>query len=330
MFGSRKKISREEILAMQESLKQGMALTGELSAKREAFASDISAIGASREQMEADARQVSENARSVLEYARQNTEAIASVLHDMEECRSGMGQVRQDYEALCGKLLQQVEDCEQAVEQNKHFTSPSKSLSELPEQLRGQNQGYRTRLQEMEEYGKQMGVLALNAAIEAGRMGEAGRSFVGAAEDIRTFAKQYDDSVRVLKEELDASDERIGELEHTVHHLVGLLKENNVAAAKLMRGLRETEAFAKEAAVRDFSEAFAPMREELMGLRNAEEEIIKAEERNRMQLDDILGELETQRKHGEEIASGWESFYADAAEWRESCSLGGHARREGS
>ncbi len=315
MFGSRKKLSQEEILYIQDSLQQGKALGRDLSIKQEMFESDLAAINISREQMEADTRQVEENALNVLEYAKQNSIAIAALLHDMEEYRSGMDKLRQDYENIRGQIRQQAKDCQQAVEQNKHFTSPSKILSELPERLHSQNQEYSAQLEEMAEYGKQMGVLALNAAIEAGRMGESGRSFVGAAEDIRTFAKQYDDSVRGLKERIEASDQRIGELENTIHHLVGLLKENNVAAAKLMRDAQTTEKLMDQAADRNFPEELTPMREELMGLRNSEEEIIKSEERNRLQLEDILGEIETQRKNGEEAASEWKRFYDDMAAW---------------
>ncbi len=315
MFGSRKKLSQEELSHIEEALKQGEALAGELAGIQEVIESDLSAIDTSREQMEADAGQVSENILRVLEYARQNSAAASSVWHDMEAYRDALSGARQKDESIRDKLRQQVSDCEQTVEKNKHFTSPSKTLSELPEKLRGQNQEYIEMLSGMEAYGKQMGVLALNAAIEAGRMGESGRAFVGAAEEIRTFAKQYDDSTRALKEKIEASDQKIGELEKAIHHLVSLMKENNVAVTKLMRDAQATEKLAEEAADKNFAEALAPMKEDLLGLRNLEEEIIKSEERNLIQLDDILGEIETQRKNGEEIAAEWRRFYEDAAAW---------------
>ena len=68
----------------------------------------------------------------------------------------------------------------QLVEENKHFTTPSKFLNEFPVALKAENEKTREELEKMQGCGKQMGVLALNAAIEAGRMGEGGKQFVTA------------------------------------------------------------------------------------------------------------------------------------------------------
>lgn len=64
------------------------------------------------------------------------------------------------------------------VEENKHFTTPSKFLNEFPVALKAENEKDREELEKMQDCGKQMGVLALNAAIEAGRMGEEENSLL--------------------------------------------------------------------------------------------------------------------------------------------------------
>lgn len=87
----------------------------------------------------------------------------------------------------------------------------------------------------MQECGKQMGVLALNAAIEAGRLGESGKQFVTAAEDIRSYAANYDAVIEESRVQLKDSEKRIAELEEQMHHLISLLKENNIATARLMK-----------------------------------------------------------------------------------------------
>ena len=317
MFGNKKKLSQEEILSMQEGLQQGEELIERLSAKQEVIQSDASVIQASREQMEADVRQVAENVENALEYAQQNSIAIASLLHGIEEHKGSLAHAYQDYEKICGQIRQQTADCEQAVEQNKHLTTPSKTLSELPAEMRAKNKEYLAQLEEMADCGKQMGVLALNAAIEAGRMGDSGKSFVGAAEDIRVYARQYDTLTEGLRAQIEASEERIAELENTIHHLIGLLKESNVAATKLMRGAQNTGKLIDGASIRDFSEDMTPMKEEMTGVRNSEEEIIKSLERNRMQLDDIAGEIASQQESGKEIVLEWSSFYEEAVSWKE-------------
>ena len=83
----------------------------------------------------------------------------------------------------------------QLVEENKHFTTPSKFLNEFPVALKAENEKTREELEKMQDCGKQMGVLALNAAIEAGRMGEGGKQFVTAAETIRVSAGTYDELI---------------------------------------------------------------------------------------------------------------------------------------
>lgn len=105
----------------------------------------------------------------------------------------------------------------QLVEENKHFTTPSKFLNEFPVALKAENEKTREELEKMQDCGKQMGVLALNAAIEAGRMGEGGKQFVTAAETIRVSAGTYDELIDQAHKRLADSDERIAELEEQVH-----------------------------------------------------------------------------------------------------------------
>ena len=54
------------------------------------------------------------------------------------------------------------------------------------------------------------------------------------AENIRTYAANYDKVIAQTRLQLEQSDERLSELENQVHHLITLLKENNIAPAKLM------------------------------------------------------------------------------------------------
>ena len=89
--------------------------------------------------------------------------------------------------------------------------------------------------QKMTEYSKQMSVLALNAAIEAGRLGDNGKLFVNAAEDVRVASNEYIDVIEQLKKEVEASNAQIDELQEQVSKLVSFFKENNVATTKFMK-----------------------------------------------------------------------------------------------
>ena len=108
-------------------------------------------------------------------------------------------------------------------------------MAELPSTFRIRNKKYLAISEEMEKYSKNMSVLALNAAIEAGRLGDGGKQFVNAAEDIRIASTQYLDNIEMLRKEIAESDEEVARLQEEVSHLISLLKENNVAINNFMR-----------------------------------------------------------------------------------------------
>ena len=76
-----------------------------------------------------------------------------------------------------------------------------------------------------------MGVLSLQAAIEAGRLGEDRKTVCGDSRRYPDLCWQI--MIRLLHRQdyqLEQSDERFRvELGNQVHHLITLLKENNIA-----------------------------------------------------------------------------------------------------
>ena len=96
-------------------------------------------------------------------------------------------------------------------------------------------------LQKLADISQNMGVLALGAAIEAGRMGEDGRKFVTAAEEVRVNAEQYTSAVADVLARISGFEETATEAEKQIHALNDLLKENNGSLVKLLED-RDTEA----------------------------------------------------------------------------------------
>ena len=219
------------------------------------------------------------------------------------------------YEAAVEHIRGQQERVMALVEENKHFTSPSKYLSELPVALHNENQEHRKKLAQMSDFSKQMGVLALNAAIEAGRMGESGMQFVTAAEEVRQYAGNYEEALSEFRAELDASDKRISELEETIHHLVSLLKDNNVATGKLLKSNEKAVKLLENPDILAFSDEVSQWKEQIVGLLNVDEEVLKAKERNRLQLEDIEGEIQLQNQKQEEISQSLMKSMKQAKEY---------------
>lgn len=300
MFG-RNKIRQEEIERLKNKINIDNGFFAEMEDQKDMFDASVAELAESYRQVAADVAQLSENMNNAITLASGNA-----------EIENGLGAIINDYRERVQKKEMQQQASDEAyhrlldattrlVDVNKHFTTPSKYISEFPSTYKAQNQSCRENLDQMEEFGKQMGVLSLQAAIEAGRLGEDGRQFVETAEDIRTYVANYDKVIAQTRLQLEQSDERLSELENQVHHLITLLKENNIATAKLMNlcqdAVNKSDALNHNSLMDDFIE----IQNKMSTLRNADEEIVKSEERNRMQVDDLNEEFLAQQKNQKEI-----------------------------
>lgn len=310
MFG-KKKYSKEDLDQIEKNLEQGNQLLLEFVGKKEWVDSNYERIGRSRQQMEADIDRIMEHINSASEVAKHESEITSSISLELDSLRERMAKAESDYQKTVKMIEEDFAECQNLVEENKHFTTPSKYLSELPNELRNCNSGYRASLDVMSEQGKQMGVLALNAAIEAGRMGEQGRQFVTAAEEIRNYSKRYEESAKELQEKLAASDEKIAEMEETIHHLISMLKDSNMGIAHLLKEFSLLKKHVDNSETVSFAGRMKPVKDTITELRNCSEEIIKSEERSRMQMDDISEEIEGQKKCEQEVIGELQKlFYA--------------------
>ena len=301
MFGNKNKMSSDEILEMKNKLEASDTFARNVEKSSDILDTNLTEITESCSRTAEYANQVADNVSSTIESAKSNIDVEASLIHSLDEYGNAISKTQVDIEKLVEKVKEQNEEALELVDSNKHFTSPSKYLSELPPTLRDANQKYSGHIGKMSEYCKQMGVLALNSAIEAGRLGDSGKVVVNSCEVIRTYATNYENEIALMKEEISASNEKIAYLEEQVRHLVGLLKENNVATAKLMKQCGETSDFAGELKLGIDFDSITELKTHVIDLKNAEEEILKSGERNRMQLEDMFSEIETQQKNQEEI-----------------------------
>ena len=315
MFGSKNKAYLEEVQNLKEKIQSAERVVSGLAEGKGIYEANVSDITASQNQMWADVRQIGENLSVISELAQQNVEVEAALCNRISEAGQQMTLSEEAYEAAVEHIRGQQERVMALVEENKHFTSPSKYLSELPVALHNENQEHRKKLAQMSDFSKQMGVLALNAAIEAGRMGESGMQFVTAAEEVRQYAGNYEEALSEFRAELDASDKRISELEETIHHLVSLLKDNNVATGKLIKSNEKAVKLLENPDILAFSDEVSQWKEQIVGLLNVDEEVLKAKERNRLQLEDIEGEIQLQNQKQEEISQSLMKSMKQAKEY---------------
>lgn len=300
MFG-RNKISQEEIERLKNKINIDNAFFAEMEDQKDMFDASVAELAESYRQVVADVTQISENMNNAITLASGNAEIENNLGVIVNDYRQRVQEKELQQQAADEGFHQLLDATTRLVDANKHFTTPSKYISEFPSNYKAQNQSCRENLDQMEEFGKQMGVLSLQAAIEAGRLGEDGRQFVEAAEDIRTYAANYDKVIAQTREQLQQSDDRLNELEKQVHHLITLMKENNIATAKLMKLCQDAVNKADALSQNPLMDDFIEIQNQMSTLRNADEEIVKSEERNRMQVDDLNEEFLAQQKNQKEI-----------------------------
>ncbi len=305
MFGNKNKFKGE--------LEEASAVIEQIVDLQRDFSVGLEEIQGAQTRMNADLNQLSYNVDEAGSFAKNNIDVAASLKKQFSECQEEMEATENKYHAVCDKVKAQYETSMELVEGNKHFTSISKNLSEMPGGLREQVLSYQKDLEEMSGFSKQMGVLALNAAIEAGRLGETGKSFVLAAEEVRNYASEFERAANKLADRMQTSNEQIQKLEDEVHHLVALLKDTNVSSTKIMKSCKDTDDTIKQAGYRDFSADIADMKEQLTGIINAQEEMIKMEERNRIQISDIQEEMNMQNNSINEILQAMSPAFSEAA-----------------
>lgn len=122
-------------------------------------------------------------------------------------------------------LLQLKADCHTSIIDMEENKSAGKDLKEMTDA--------------MQQSAKQMGVMALNAAIEAGRLGEQGKEFIQAAEDVRKLAESYDsasgealDKIQELEDRFLKQQKRLESMEKKLEQkekVIGLLLEKHNA-----------------------------------------------------------------------------------------------------
>lgn len=313
MFG-RNKANQQEIEKLKQTLQMDDDFFESVGEKKEMYAATATEMEESRRQAEAGMEQIRQNITNATELASGNLDiemALTTSFQELAEKAAGMEteqkEVTEHFRGIQDKITE-------LVDANKHFTSPSKYLNEVPAKLRARNKDTGRQLEQMEEFGKQMGVLALDAAIEAGRLGESGKQFVASAEAIRSYATNYDDVIAKARQELSDAEDEVQRLEEEVRRLVSLLKENNIATAKLMKSCGDVVRKAEKAGEASVDGDLEMLMNQVTILKNADDEIVKSEERNRMQLEDLAEELDSQAKNQKELAQMADPFFRHMAE----------------
>ncbi len=313
MFGNRNKISSEELAYIREQISKDKAFFRKLSDESEKISANYEEIAESEKVAGISTLQLEQNIGSVIDFSSNSLEQMARLNKQLADCAIAAKGNLDSLDVVAREQDKLYEDACALVEENKHLTSPSKYMAELPSTFRIRNKKYLAISEEMEKYSKNMSVLALNAAIEAGRLGDGGKQFVNAAEDIRIASTQYLDNIEMLRKEIAESDEEVARLQEEVSHLISLLKENNVAINKFMRQCATIKKDLGKCGEIS-ADTIEGYRQQIISIKNTQEDILKYEERNKLGIEDLKSEMQTQTSDTNEITAALEKIFGESKE----------------
>lgn len=187
------KDKEQELAACKEALKQAEQVLGKLSLMWIDAEQRMSEMERKQRETEHQWKQIDAAVDNVSSESKQYLEKSQKFLQRAEDIANKQRKLREEQK--------QIQKESGSVESEKPV-SLAKIIAPVTAELSHGMEEMRNMLENVVELGKQMEVLSLNAAVEAGRMGESGRKFVEAAEEVRGMSDKYQQTTSTLAQHL--------------------------------------------------------------------------------------------------------------------------------
>ncbi len=271
-------------------------------------------IMSSQRQMIANMNQVVTNYMDTRRQAEQNVAAANELCQSIADTTGRMKTSESQYIQIKSRINQSVKQCMNLVDQNKHFTSPTKRVSEGVTGMLAQQRERSRQCDRMLQMVTELEQQAFTVADTAQRMSD-GAKMTAAAGVLENRAADIRSELESLQQKNAESEQYITELSEQVRYLVGLLRENNVSMSQLMKEHQGTVQMMAKYSIPAYSGEVSEWREQLLGLRNTDEEILKLQERNRIQLEDIGEEIQAQTRAEKEVRDTITPIFEEARDY---------------
>lgn len=309
MFGKKQEYAKElqerinkaetELESCQEKMKQAANGAQQM---LPCFESQIIA----QSEMDKDLTKIVSFTQDTIEANHENGQALEQLAIEFTNVRAML----QDDEAERNKIKEsvhkQVGQADTAAEKNKQCTAFADQIQKAGEGFAANVEHMQSRLKQMVDFSKDMGVLSLNCAIEAGRMGESGRNFVAAAEDVRQMSSAYEQAAQSALDQLAELESGIRELGKQALGLAKGLSEGQTSITHLSKSILNNEELCSQAVQRAVPKKMAVLTECLKKMSQSQHTIGVLQQQTLDQMEHIgksFMEEQEARKELEEIAS---------------------------
>ncbi len=233
------------------------------------FESQITAQG----EMDKELTKVVNQAYETLEETGESTKVLEQLAMELTSMRGQMEDEEQDKRKLQEVAGRQIDQMATIVEENKNSMEPVSALQETKTALKNHSDAMQLEVGHMLEYAKQMTVSSLSCAIEAGRMGDSGKGFVEASEDVRMLSSAYERAAQVVARQLSDMEKRLRQLDEQVAALLKSNKDTNASISRLSKNITQQDEICTRAAERHYLEKAAAISEYIKKLSQSTQQI---------------------------------------------------------
>lgn len=220
-------------------------------------------------EMDKELTKVVKHTYDTIEEASGSMNALDQLAMELTGMRGQLEDEEQDKKRMREAARAQQEHFEAAMQENQRFATPVTALQEVQIGLSEDVSKVRTELSQMMDYAKQMTVASLNSAIEAGRMGDTGKKFVEASEEVRVLSSAYERAAGNAVRQIDDVSRRIRKLEEQLEALTKLCKDNSAAFSRLSKDIAQQGEICEKAAERHYLEKTAAISDAVKKLANS-------------------------------------------------------------
>lgn len=154
MFG-KKKQKQETLVRMRNLAQLDEGFFAHMKDGKDMFDATAREIRNTYQQLGAGITQIQENIKEASQMAADNGEKEQELTGQLASYQEQEVQSSEKREQMLQNFAQIEQEMAQLVEENKHFTTPSKFLNEFPVALKAENEKTREELEKMQDCGKQ-------------------------------------------------------------------------------------------------------------------------------------------------------------------------------
>ncbi len=262
MFGKRQELTRELEEKLNITQFQMEKLQAQLSSVQQ-FTQQIlphfeSQIVAQSE-MDKGLTKVVSNAYDTAGEAGESVKVMEQLARELAGMRGQLEDEEQDKIKLRDTAGRQRQQMDAIAEESRKLAAPLSVLKEIKEGLQSDAEMIRIEVRQMSDYARQMTVTSLNCAIEAGRMGESGKKFVEASEDVRLLSSAYERAAVTAGRKLENIEKRISQIDEQTEAIVKACKDSSLSVSQLSKNISEQDEICTRAAERHYLEKAALM-----------------------------------------------------------------------